>query len=284
VYIFLKIEIMKKSILFILTLTLGAMIGCEPITGNEKLGAVLDPSQIKIRVENPGGGNKVTLINETPGVTGQWDYQIGVAVGDEVTVVMPFTGEVPVKFTAFCDGGLVTAETTANITKADTEVDEFWTLLAGTEPEGKTWVWDPTPDKVIYGTAGYLVNKTATWSTFKMGATVMGDKVVTGGEEMVFDLTGGANFTKRKTGGEVVEKGRFGFNRESLKTGDGAQWSVVKLLLSDASVILGSLCWTTTPIYSYDILELTEDTMVLCAAVPGSGAWAEGTYWHFKTK
>ena len=273
---------MKKLIMLLLP-ALALFNACEPVRTDNPMGGVLSAGELKVRADNPGGSNKVTLINETPGVTVQWNYLIGVAVGDKIEVTMPFGGEIPIKLTAFCDGGIVESSTSVNITNMDAAVAPEWSLFAGKAgTSGKTWVWDPTPGMNVWGTSGYLVQYAPGWSTAKVGGTLSGQFIdpVT---EVTFDLNGGANLTI--TDGNGTRKGSFAFDMtKTKKAGNGTPWSIGQITTSGVTMPAGVICWANPPLNTYDIIVLNEDTLVLGAAAAGTGEWGEATFWMFKLK
>jgi|GEM_PF-3970543 len=65
------------------------------------------------------GTNAIVLKNNTTQYAPYWDYGIGVSTRQLDTVIIPYTGELTVKFTGICDGGTVTTERKVNITQID---------------------------------------------------------------------------------------------------------------------------------------------------------------------
>lgn len=278
---------MRKLLFFLLPiLILGS---CDPIVDDKSIGGILNEDQLSLVVESTSeGSNEILLENNTPGIAPYWDYIIDKSTKQREIVRLPFMGEMTITFTGLCDGGTVTTTRKVNITKIDKPAAEEWTLLAGADPNGKVWVWDADDNStVVYGTAGYGNDYAPGWSTFKLGQQVIEGKVVSPDEEMIFDLNGGANFTKRNTSGAELEKGSFKFDMSKQKIrDDGKVWSIGQMEFSGATVLCGSSCWDNNPVYVFDIISLSEDKMILAWAAEGLDfqVWNEATFWCFKKK
>ncbi|MDR1707393.1 MAG: hypothetical protein LBR46_05250 [Prevotella sp.] len=276
---------MKKIMLFILSVF--TMISCDPLVDNKDMGGILSEDQIDISVKSTTeGSNEIVMENYTPGIVPYWDFIINTSTNQKETAVMPFIGELTISCTAICNGGTVTTTRKVNVTKLDKPIPEQWNMLASEELSGKVWVWD-TDQPFVYGTAGYGNNYAPAWSAFNPGGQVMAGKIVSTDEEMVFDRNGGPNFTRRKTSGTVVEKGLFKFDMTKQKIrDDGAVWSIGQMQFTNATVITGSSCWSNDPVYTFDIISLSADKMVLAYAAPGTEfqVWNEATFWCFKAK
>jgi hypothetical protein len=278
---------MKRIMLYILSAL--ALSACNPVVDNKDIGSVLSEDQLDIVVKSTSeGSNEVILENNTPGVAPYWDYIIGKSTNQKEVIRLPFMGEMEIQFTAICDGGTVTTTRKVNIAKIDKPAEPEWTMFAGSGTEGKVWVWNVGEDNdVVYGTAGYGSGDPGpSWSTATAGSTI-GGKLVPADEEMLFDLNGGANMTKRKIDGTVVEKGTFKFDMTKRKLlDDGTPWSIGQLDFSGVTIICGSECWSTTSVYTFDIISLSADEMMLAYSAPATpfGEWMEATFWRFKAK
>lgn len=278
---------MKKILLFLLSIL--TITACDPVVDNKSIGGVLSEDQLNLVVQSTSeGSNEILLENKTKGIGSYRDYIIGKSTKPQEIVRLPFVGELTITFTGLCDGGTVTTTRKVNVTKIDKEVEKEWTLFAGTDVNGKVWVWDADDNEtVVYGTAGYGNDYAPGWSTFTLGQEVVEGKVVDPKEEMIFDLNTGANFRKVTSDGKELEKGTFKFDMSKQKfRAKGEIWSIGQLELFDATILCGSSCWNTTPVYVFDIIELTEDKMVLAWAAEGSEfeVWNEATFWCFKRK
>ncbi len=283
---------MKKNILFILPALIGMMLmSCEPQRDSIELGRLIDPSEVQLTVENTTpGGNEIHLKNNTPLIEGYWDYVAGGTNAKEITVVLPMVGDLDMTFYAVGDGGTTKIVKTVTIENFDHPVAPEWALFASLDPEGKTWVWDDT--KPCYGTAGYGNDLGPSWNTVSVGGDQQG-RPIDADDYMVFDLAGGANFTKSYQG--TIEKGSFVFSmyaEDKLKwkdnnAGAGVVWSYGTLTISGSSVLGGVKMWdANTVARTYEIIKLTEDEMVLAYADAGSAyaTWQEATFWVFKAE
>ena len=66
---------------------------------------------------------------------------------------------------------------------------------------------------------------------------------------------------------------------------NGSQWSIGQLKLNGVSVLSGHAYGDeTNKITIFEILELTENTMVLCWNPPTADAWTDATFWCFRKK
>jgi predicted small secreted protein len=272
--------IKMKKIIFSLLLLAAGLCACNPVVDDIQAGGVVDESALQLDVHaTTDGGNQIAMVNNTPKVGSYWKFSTGYSSAQNDTVSLPFLGKQTITFTGICDGGTVTTTRTVNITKIDHPVAVQWALFAGTGTEGKTWTWDGTAS-AVYGTGGYLAKFVPNWTSVTQDKTDQPDGY------MVFDLNGGANFTRYNGDGTIAEKGTFSFDMSSTKTDpdDNSQWSIGVLKLTGASVLNGYIYGTTNPLYQYDILTLTDDQMVLCAAPDGTAAWDNGTFWLFHKK
>lgn len=277
---------MKKIILFLLSaLVFGT--ACDPIVDDKSIGGVVSESELNIVVQSTSeGSNEILLENNTPGVGSYWDYIVNKSTKQSDVVRLPFVGELTITFVGLCDGGTVTTTRKVNVTKIDKEVEKEWTIFAGSDINGKVWVWADGDE--VYGSGGYGNSYAPAWSLLSKA-----DMFETKGEnpdyEMLFDLNGGANFTKRSADGQVLETGAFKFDmtKQKIKE-DGKIWSIGQLEILDATVLCGTSRWGTTPIHTFDILKLTDDELILGWAADGTDfeTWGDGdaTFWSFKRK
>lgn len=272
---------MKKILTGLLSIIL--LGACQPLRIDRPMGGIVSEEdlQLEVRTSTPGG-NEIIMTNNTPGVGSYWNYVIGVSTAKTAKAVLPFLGEQTITFTGFCDGGRVTTERKVEITQIDHEVDKEWGYFAGTEISGKHWVWNfEENDGMVYGTGGWLTEHFPSWDVTPKEELAEADC------ELVFDLNGGANMSKIDASGKVLEKGTFSFDMSVKKKNpdDGSIWSIGQLKLLGVSVMSGHYYWDEELIVStFEILELTEDTMILCWAAPDTGAWDEGTFWCFRKK
>jgi len=286
------------------------IVSCNPYKGNDgSLGPVLPTSQIKLDVHaTTQGGNQIVMVNNTPHTSGMWVTGVGTSTNQQDTVLLPFLGKNEVYFYATTSGGVVKDSTSITISKIDHALSPTWSNLAGSG--SKTWVWatDITADFVpqatagnVYGNGGYLASNVDQW--WVNGASALQGWGVDQ-DSMTFDLNGGANFTlvtgNNQTNSDGSSKGlpagtyhgTFKFNMTNTQatvnapsaTG-GDNWSIGTLTLAGATVSLGyQPNFNAQPIYTYDILYLDSNVMILGAPEPGAGAWGTAWFWIFKRK
>lgn len=254
------------------------LVACEPVMDDKKLGGILSESELQLEVRNTtDGGNEILMINNTPGIGSYWNYVTGVSTKREVTTVLPFLGEQTITFIGICDGGTVVTTRTVNITKIDHPVDENWTLFAGSGISGKSWGWNVQdyPDNV-YGSSGWLTSYMPEWLVVPFVDVEDADC------RMVFDLNGGANLSKVDVNGNVLEKGTFSFDMSAgrVNPDTGEVWSIGQLVISGVTLLSGHNCYDASSVVTtFQILELTEDTMVLCEDLGDAEAWMDATFW-----
>lgn len=272
---------MKKIAIALLSiLLLGA---CDPVVDNKEMGGIISESELKLDVHaTTEGGNEIVMINNTLGVASYWDYITGISTNQQATVSLPFMGEQTIRFTGFCDGGLVTTTRTVNISKIDHPVAEEWGLFAGSAVSGKVWVWNfEGYDAAVYGTGGWLTEFAPSWDVKPVEDLEDADS------ELIFDLNGGPNLTKADAEGNVLEKGTFAFDMSATKKNpdNGEQWSLGQLKLKGVSVLSGHAFYDESEtITTFEILVLTEDELVLCWNPSDAEAWTDATFWCFKKK
>jgi hypothetical protein len=295
---------MNKILYSILAMAL-LVTSCSPIESDETLGGVLPVNEVKGTVKNyKPGSNILILENETPGTAVFWDYIGGVlSLRQSDTLAIPFVGTLMIRQTLLCDGGQVTKEIPVTIvrTKNDPEddakypINPMWGLLAGTTVDGKTWIWsDNTSWAGPYGKGGYGTSPWPDWSGIENISKLPEHNGISPDQEMKFDLVGKPNFTKRTLSGEVLEEGLFSwilYSKPQPTVPDmGYPWAIGQLTLKGATVLSGfgyDDTKGTTPIYTYDIVKLTDTEMVLAWAANGTkfGDWLESaTMWCFKKK
>lgn len=275
-----------KRLFNILIAAAAIATACEPIVKDIPMGGVISEEDLVLSLTNENGGNKILLENKTAGVGSLWDYGIGKSTFARQEIVLPFAGDIPIKFTGICDGGTITVTRTVTVDKITEEIPEEWMLFANGSAVGKEWTWD-TEKEWCYGTGGYgwsLVADWSTWSVDNQPEDYVG--VISPDDYIRFDLDGGANFTSVIDGKET--RGTFVFDMSKGIEG----YSLGTLELMDATV---PLPWggydgpDGGAFYKFDIMELTEETLVLSAALPGSTfedpEWNDySTFWSFRKK
>lgn len=272
---------MKKIAIGILSaVLLGA---CDPVVDNIEMGRIVSENELNLDVHaTTEGGNEIVMINNTYGVGSYWDHITGISTRQTATASLPFLGEQTIKFTGFCDGGTITTTRTITIARIDHPVAEEWALFAGSGTSGKTWVWNLEEyDDAVYGTGGWLTEFAPSWDVMPV------EDLEDAACELIFDLNGGPNLTKVDADGNVLEKGTFSFDMSATKKNpdNGEPWSVGQLKLSGVSVLSGHAFEDeSNTITTFEILELTENTLVLCWNPADAEAWAPATFWCFRKK
>jgi hypothetical protein len=273
------------------------LASCNPIQSNDgTLGPLLAVSQIKLDVHaTTTGGNQIVMINNTPNTAGMWLTGVGTSTNQTDTVLLPFLGTNTIYFYATTAGGIVKDSTTINITIIDHPLAPQWEYLAGSGAAGKTWVWatDVTSsyNGMCYGNGGYLSDNGTTWWANGL-SSLQGWGVAN--DQMTFDLNGSANITLT-TGNSQVNKGlpagtyhgSFKFDMSQTLTSTNppsatgnSTWAIGTLTLTGTTVSLGYQPNVAgyPSIYTYDILFLDDNKMILAAEDPTGGAW----FWIFK--
>ena len=276
---------MKKIIITLLSFLAILQFSCNPIEEDHKQGSVIAESELDLEVYPlTEGGNKIVMINKTPKIGAHWNYGSGISVRQQDTVLVPFLGEKEIVFTGICSGGTIMTSRKVLIDKILYPIEDEWALFAGTDKNGKTWMWDYTsPDDVVWGNGGYPGNTAPAWATIKAGDMDTQDPEVGKDGVMLFDLNGAANFTKIRQTGKIVEPGSFQFDMtQQTVRADGTPWSIGTLTIVDGTVLKG-----VSPneggkiVHEFDILKLTEDKMVLAHVL--DNGW-EAWFWCFKVK
>lgn len=273
------------SLIYLFTLAVLSVISCNPIEDRDSMGGVLSAEQLILETYPlVDGGNKIVMSNSTPGIGSFWDYGSGYSNRQQDTILVPFVGDIPISFTGVCNGGTVTKTQAVKVDKILFSVDETWNLLAGNDANGKVWMWDyDSPEDAVWGNGLSIAHYQPEWA--KITAEEMNTQDPDVGMEgtMLFDLNQKANFTKISQDGKVVEKGSFQFDMsKKIDAGDGTFWSIGQLTIVDGSVLRGvSPNEGGIVVHTLEILELTEDKMVLARVMPnGWEAW----FWKFKVK
>ena len=276
---------MKKIIVAFCSLLALSLMSCNPIEEKHKQGNVISESELNLEVYPlTEGGNKIVMINNTTQVGSHWDFGAGISVRQQDTVLLPFLGEKEITFTGVCAGGTVTAVRKVTVDKILYPIEDEWALFAGTDKNGKTWMWDFNgPDDVVWGNGGFPGNTAPAWATIKAGDMDNQEPEVGQYGTMHFDLNGAANYAKVSQDGKVIDKGGFKFDMTKQKLmADGTPWSIGTLTIMNGTILKGvSPNEGGKTINEFDILKLTEDKMVLAHVL--ANGW-EAWFWCFKVK
>jgi hypothetical protein len=281
-----------KNINLLYTLGIVLMLfACEPIEEREMMGEIAPLSSIQVEAYGiTPGSNRIILKNNTLQYNVVWDYIIGTSTKQTDTVDLPFLGTQEIIAHAFTDGGMVDIQIPVNIISIDYPLDVQWSLLAGSDVDGKTWVWAGDNPYATTSILGF--SEPAVWglgngptallpdgTLFALGTTsiqyvvpqyfkVAGDAM----GKMKFDLNGAANYTYTDMSdpdNPVVHNGSFVLK---LKDPSSASYNLnpSQVTLVGAPIILKTVAdamseqaGTPADPVTFDIVKLTENELHL---------------------
>ena len=152
-----------------------------------------------------------------------------------------------------------------------------------TGPFEGEWVWYAGNP---WGNGGYLASYEPAWWLVPLGeldqyGQAPGEGVAEA--SMVFE---GPYMTKKRADGSEVT-GMYTVDMTKTKTtGSGAVWAIGQLVTQDVTPLCGR--WPSDDasydIYTYDIIEFTDDRIVLAYAEDGTGEWGTAYFWVFVRK
>jgi len=257
-----EMKINKIINLFVVSLML-VLTACEPGVDEQYLKNTTDVAGVELVVtQSTAGGNKITLEMVTPGITGYWDYNLGKALTNKVTVVYPIPGLATFTYTGTLGAEFFTKTIDVQIDQLDNALDQDWyDLVSEDTAAGKTWVFNGTgSDGGFWWFMSAPDNPDGAWGSW-WNAGGSGDEVpadVAG--KMHFDLNGAANLTYYADAGGSGELGSFVLDVANKK-----------LQVNGQNVLGGFAGGGANPSGLYDIISLTEDELVLYAPVAGYG-------------
>ena len=163
---------------------------------------------------------------------------------------------------------------------SNNDVESEWALFCGATGE-KTWVWDDTLPGA-WGNGGYKGCAAPCWWVVPVSDINDQAPGEGAGASMTFTIAG-ARLIKNFNDGTTVQ-GSFTFDMSKITLDDGGNvWAIGKLNTENVTVLCGkSPNESNAPIYNYDILQLTDDNMVLSYPEPGAGSWGTAWFWMFK--
>ncbi len=260
-----NMKINKIISLFVVLLTF-VITSCDPIVDEIDLTNTTNVDGVElVATQSTVGGNEITLNMVTPGITGYWDYNLGLAKTNKVTFIYPIPGTSTFTFTGTLGKEFFDKTIDVQIDQLDQALDQDWyDLVSDNTSTGKTWVFDG-----VGGDGGlwsYMSppNDPGSWATawWNAGGTCCPPSDVDG--KMKFDLDGAANFTYHSGATASPEVGNFVLDVANQT-----------LVISGSDVLGGNDYGPTNN--TYTIIELTEDKMILY--VPNSES--QGTGWTF---
>lgn len=274
---------MKKIALFIAACAFVA--SCSPTSDRYDIGRSLtaDELDVSVRAEVVDGKNTNKLIfeNHSP-ILGEFDYMFGVTSQQVVdTAIVVVAGPVDVTFRGLNpDGTQVMRQFTVNVDELYYPVPEIWGLLCGSGT--KSWTWDVDEPDGCFGAGGYRDTHTP-WDPTDLEELDGGWWNQPGwgeGATMSFSIRGNA-FSKTTASGDKTETGTFTFDLSAPLTNvydEDEVWSQGKLrILGGTSILAGRVphydTWEIYDVYEFEIVELTEERLVLAH-------WMEPHEWN----
>jgi hypothetical protein len=275
---------MNKSIIYISMLVMFLFAACEPLENRLPMGDPITADQLDISATplmvNGKRSNKIIMENHSP-VLSSWNYGVGVSQKMTDTVLLVITGDNDIVFTGLNpDGSTINKTLTVNVEELSFPVPKEWALLCGDGT--KEWVWT---EGNCWGNGGYLATfgGPAWWVLNQAGVEeqVPGEGPNT---SMVFAISGASLTKNRNDGTKAV--GSFSFDMTKKKnTSGGVLWAIGQFKTTGVTVLAGvSPDEGKIPVNTYDILELTENRLVLAYAPAGTGEWGAAYFWVFVPK
>jgi hypothetical protein len=282
---------MKKSIIFSLLILAGAFMACDPIIKSDEIGSAITADQLNVKatpiVVNGKNGNMVILENHSP-VLSAWNCGGALSSKAYDTVMVVKTGAVDVTFTGLNpDGTKIEKKFNIQIDALTTLPTEYKLLFGdpAASVTSKKYVWDETAG-AVWGNGGYLGNTSPGWWTNDKASMDGNDADYGSQGYMVFSLSG-LTLKKSNAAGTKTETGTADLDLSTvIKDGNGAVWASAKLNTKNVTVLKGvAPNGGNAPIYSYDILKLTDSKLVLAwpEGGDGAGAWSTAWFWMFRT-
>ena len=277
---------MKKSILLSILAVSVLLASCEPIEHRDVLQGGITESQLNIsaipEIRDGVNSNYIQLNSDGNACLSSWNYGFGTLVATKGTVKVMAKGPNTIVYTGLnADGTMITKSITVQV-DALYDVEPEWALFCG-DSGLKDWVWDNTVAGP-WGNGGYKGNSAPGWWVVSIN-DINGQAPGEGaGASMTFSLIG-AKLIKNYNDGTTAE-GSFTFDMSKITYDDGgAVWAKGKLNTKNVTVLCGkSPNESNAPVYSYDILKLTENNLVLSYPEPGAGSWGTAWFWVFMKK
>ncbi|NLA15306.1 MAG: hypothetical protein GX877_02065 [Bacteroidales bacterium] len=274
---------MKKSNLFAILTVFILFSACEPAEQRQELKGGITESQLNIsavpQIRDGKNSNYIDVNSDGNACLSSWDYGVGLFVGTKGTVKVMSRGDNDIVFIGLNPDGTTLSKTLTVQVEELYDVEPEWALFCG-EDGVKTWTWDEdgSPNGP-WGNGGYLGNDFPGW--WGPGMAGLDGQAAGEGEGAYMTFTiAGAKLIKHYTTGGTTE-GSFTFDMSKITLDDGGNvWAKGKLNTKNVTPLIGA--YWGDPVYSYDILKLTEDKMVLAVALPGTGSWGEAIFWMFR--
>ncbi|MBC7845256.1 MAG: hypothetical protein H7Y10_02035 [Flavobacterium sp.] len=257
-----------KVLYLILASFMLILSACEPIVDETNLVDSTNVAGVQlVATQSTPGGNKVTLKMVTPGITGYWNFNLGKALTNEVTIVYPIPGKNTFTYVGSLGAQFFTKTIDVQIDKLDTPLDQDWYDLVSTNTTaGKTWVFDGAggDGKLWWFMSAPSNPDGAMGAWWNAGGECCPPSDAAG--KMHFDLNGAANYNHYETKTATPTKGSYVLDVANKK------------LIITGSKMLGSAAGNKDGVYS--ILTLTDTKMVLYL----NNSETYGTGWTFVFK
>jgi len=229
----------------------------------------------------------VILENHSP-VLSSWDCGGATSLKAYDTVMVVKTGAVDVTFTGLNpDGTKIEKKFSIQIDALTTLPTEYKYLFGNPDAgvTSKKYVWDETAG-AVWGNGGYLGSTSPGWWTNDKASMDTNDPDYGSDGYMLFSISG-LTLKKSNASGTKTETGTASLDLSTvIKDGNGAVWASAKLNTKNVTVLKGvAPNGGNAPIYSYDILKLTDSKLVLAwpEGGDGAGAWSTAWFWMFRT-
>jgi len=244
---------------------------CDSIVDEEYLENNTDVAGVELSAtQSTPGGNKITLDLVTPGVNGYWDYNLGKALTDKITIIYPIPGKATFTFTGTLGAEFFSKTIDVQIDQLDNALDQDWyDLVSEDTAGGKTWVFNggPSPDGRLWWFMSAPDGRDSAWSLWWNAAGDCCPPADAAGK-MKFDLNGAANYTYYDNAG-VAQEGGFVLDIPN------------QVLDFVGAPVLGGQDGLRLPGDGvFNIISLTEDELVLWTplTVGGDSGWT----WKFE--
>ena len=278
-------NLMNKTLIYSMLAVSLLMVSCDPSEERDVLSGAITADQLNItatpQVVDGKNSNYIDLNSDGVGSLSSWFYGNGTTTSTKTTVQMVLAGKREIVFTGLNHDGTYIKKTITVQVDTLINVAPEWGILCG---EGdKNWVWDNTLS-AVWGNGGYLGNTSPGWWTVALADIDGQAKGEGAGAKMTFSVNG-STLTKTKSDGSTT-KGSFAFDMSAITNDDnGVLWAKGKLTTKNITMLCGkSPNEGNAPVYSYDILKLDDQKMVLSYPEPKSKAWGTAWFWMFRAE
>ncbi|MDR1357120.1 MAG: hypothetical protein LBJ58_05560 [Tannerellaceae bacterium] len=285
---------MNKITLLITSLA-ALFSACNPIETKYSIGRDYNVDELDISVKavvvDGKNTNKLIFENHSP-ILGEWDYSFGIT-GQQVTdtAIIVVEGPLDVTFKGLNPSGTtITKNFVVNIEVLHFPVPPEWALLCGDGTKVWEWEVDEVEDGP-FGAGGYR-DTHEPWDPTDLDDLDGGWWEQPGwgeGATMTFSIRGAA-FSKTDATHSKTEYGTFTFDMSQKLTNlwePDEIWSHGKLRIYGGTSILAGRVphydeWYIYDVYEFDIVELSEDRLVLAYWLEPREWCEEAYFWIFR--